>query len=457
VDRTAAEVTVDSVPTTTLGGPPVSLSRLNLSGRLADQNGIRSVEICQGPRCDNTALQPSSREWSYSDGLAAPMAIGSCSSTRLERTFAIPESYSVGEVRLGLQVEIGLRDRLVLELTSPSGMTWQLLGDDFDRSTDFGNLSVILSDRAAAGLSALRASQVLTAGGFAAFVRPHLPLAIFNGQVAAGNWKLSLCQDNSDGEQATYRGAQLWVEPPNTQPVAGSWHTSLNFGALDDVDQTVFVYGTDAAGNRSLVPQALTFRIDNVTPVLNITQFTPQLTILPNLAPQTVLTGNVSDGGKVVRVLAYVRDPDGIGSSVRPLVNEDLTWQVQLQPMKVGTYQLWLAAEDEAGNLTPVGPFIIEVAGIPESPLHLLAPEAPPTPTVPITTTLPVTPTTTLPLPGPTETPVPVVPPGDTVPTPTPPTTSTVGLAPGALSNTTWATGLVPGHDMSWRWFPVER
>jgi hypothetical protein len=97
-------------------------------------------------------------------------------------------------------------------------------------------------------------------------------------------------------------------------------------------------------------------------------QVNTDLVMTPDLAEQTVLVGSASDGGKVVRMHAYVRDPEGIGSSLRPLVNDDLSWQVQLQPMKVGIYRVWVAVEDEAGNQSTAGPFPVNVAEIPANP-----------------------------------------------------------------------------------------
>ncbi len=131
---------------------------------------------------------------------------------------------------------------------------------------------MILSDRAGAGLAALRANQALVSGGFGTFVRPYQPLAEFRGQRAAGTWKLSVCRQESKGTQALYHGAQLWVEPPNTSPLSGSWQSFIKLPAMDDEEQTWLVYGIDEAGNRSAEPQTLTLRVDNVTPELTVQQ-----------------------------------------------------------------------------------------------------------------------------------------------------------------------------------------
>jgi hypothetical protein len=135
--------------------------------------------------------------------------------------------------------------------------------------------------------------------------------------------------------------------------------------------------------------------------VLSVIQVNTEVVMSPDLTAQTVLIGSVSDGGKIVRMHAYVRDPEGIGSSLRPLVNDDLSWQVELQPMKVGTYLVWVAVEDEAGNQTTAGPFAVHVAEIPANPMDEVDTPASVTPTVTITTTQTITPTVTV---TPTET-----------------------------------------------------
>jgi len=164
---------------------------------------------------------------------------------------------------------------------------------------------------------------------------------------------------------------------------------------------------------------------------------------------------------------AYARDPEGIGQSLRPVVNDDLTWQVQLQPMKVGIHHVWVAAEDEAGNLTTAGPFNVDVAGILENSMNLLGPVVTPTPTAIITTTLPLTPTMTItstgtitptltPIPQPTETPTPVPLPTVT-PTPTITTTfeipSTAAILPILSPASIWIEVLTPNLTGRWSWF----
>jgi hypothetical protein len=449
VDRTPQTVTVGAVPTHTVGSPPVSLSQINLRGQIRDNIGVSSVEICQGSQCATSVSQYSTREWNTLDELTDPLTIGDCNGGGLQRTFMVAEEGTIGEIRLGFQAEIANRDRLVVKLTSPSGMSWQLIGNDFDPSTNYSNLSVILSDQAEVGVSDLRSDQALTAEGFGASVRPMQPLSIFRGQAASGAWMLSVCQEDSQGEPAFYHGAQLWVEPPNTAPLSGSWQTAIPLKALDDEEQTLLVYGIDEAGNRSPVPETLTFQIDNVTPEINVTKVISQINILPDLSPQTVLEGNVTDGGQIVRMHGYFRDPEGVDSSMRPVVNEDLSWQMTLQPMLAGTYLVWVAAEDQAGNLTTAGPFEVEVGGIVAIPSFEIAPRSAITPTVAITSTQTTPPTitpapiitdTVTPMPLPTETPLPVPLP-DATSTPIPPATVFVAVLAPLLQ---WSPPLSP-------------
>lgn len=374
VDRTAPEVVASSTVTHTLGGRPRSLGILSLDGQVRDNYGLQGVEVCLEGHCVPASTHFPVQEWSYADSPVEPEAIGACGGGELVREFTVPENYEVGEIRLGLQAEIADRDGLVVRLTSPRGTSWELVGNDFDLSTNYANWNVVLADSALAGLHALRADQPLISRAFGQTVRPLQPLAVFRGEAAGGAWRLSMCDAGGGGERGEYHGAQLWVDPPNTAPLSGTWHATHQFGALDDVEQTLLVYGIDEAGNRSPVPQALTFRVDNVTPVLTVTQVVTQVQMQPDLAPVTVLAGTAADGGTVARLHAYIRDPEGIGASSRPVVDENLAWHLPLQPMMAGSYQVWVAAEDEAGNLTTAGPFSVEVTGIVQPPAKLYLP-----------------------------------------------------------------------------------
>ena len=393
VDRSGPQITASSAPTRTISGPPVSLSLLNLKGLVDDNVGVKGVELCLAEQCSPAVTQFQSQETSYSDMPAAPMAIGACGGGELVRSFTVPENFSVGDIRLGFQAEIANRDRLSVTLSSPNGTSWELVNDDYDTSTNYANLNVVLADWAAAGLYSLRASQALTSGGFGQFVRPAQPLSVFRNQSAAGTWRLSMCDTSGDGQPGLFRGAQLWVEPPNTAPLSGSWQAWYKFPALDDKEQTLLVYGIDEAGNRSTTPQALTFQVDNVTPLLNVTQVISQVTMQPDLAPVQVLAGSVSDGGNVARMIATIRDPEGYSTTQRPVVDENLNWSLSLQPMMAGSYQVWVAADDEAGNQITAGPFTVEVAGIPVNDLTVIRPTVTMTPTATITPTLTLTPT----------------------------------------------------------------
>jgi len=159
---------------------------------------------------------------------------------------------------------------------------------------------------------------------------------------------------------------------------------------------------------------------------LTVAQLFSPVIIQPDLAPVMVMVGSISDGGKVKRMHAFIRDPEGQGLSVRPLVEEGLTWSLSFQPMVAGMYQVWIAAEDEAGNLTVAGPFTVvaETITVVESvPAMTIPPVIPtetpwligtPTPTFTetptplwIDTPTPAPSLTDMPLPTLTETPVP--------------------------------------------------
>ncbi len=136
VDHTGPQVEVGDLPTQIPVGPPISLGLLNLKGLVHDNVGVNGVEVCQGSQCQRVVTQLAARDWGYADTVSSPLAIGVCGSGTLERSFSVPEEYTVGDIRLGFQAEIANRDGLVLKLTSPSGLSWQLTGDDYDLSTN---------------------------------------------------------------------------------------------------------------------------------------------------------------------------------------------------------------------------------------------------------------------------------------------------------------------------------
>ena len=88
----------------------------------------------------------------------------------------------------------------------------------------------------------------------------------------------------------------------------GQWSFTLSAPNQEDyVAYTISVYGIDRAGNRATQPTQGTFIVDNVAPVLTVTQ-------LINTAPLTyslpVLNIAATDGGGLAQALVFVEAPN---------------------------------------------------------------------------------------------------------------------------------------------------
>jgi uncharacterized repeat protein (TIGR01451 family) len=93
---------------------------------------------------------------------------------------------------------------------------------------------------------------------------------------------------------------------------------------------------------------------------MTVTHIITQVPIGPDLAPLAVLTGTVTDGGKVLRLFAVVIGPDG-QQHLQPVAHDGANWSFGLQAASAGEYTVWIMAEDMAGNQTTAGPFPVYV------------------------------------------------------------------------------------------------
>jgi uncharacterized repeat protein (TIGR01451 family) len=128
-------------------------------------------------------------------------------------------------------------------------------------------------------------------------------------------------------------------------------------GALDYVTRTLTISATDRLGNGLPEPLALRVVFDGVAPVLTATQ---RLAQVPADSAETVLSGDVTDGGPGVDVSLRVQPPRGEPTRVGA-ARDGSAWWFDLPAATPGQYILWADAEDVAGNLTTAGPFTVTV------------------------------------------------------------------------------------------------
>jgi subtilisin-like proprotein convertase family protein len=413
VDTVPPTVTAE-LPVAALTGLPASLRTLRLGGRLADNHGAAGVEVCLQGTCRSarTALDGPPRLRSYADQPDVAVPLAACDAGGVQRSFVVDEAFAVRSLSLGLRAEHGERGQIRAELVSPAGTRVRVLSGETALGGDGQNLMVLLTDAAGGRVLQQGGDHDLSLPGFLYVARPDEPLSAFVGEEAAGTWTLSICDAEAGGEEGSYLGGRLVLQPQNTAAPAGTWSGRLALPELDGVAQTLTVYGLDEAGNRSTQPFSTTFRVDNVAPVLAVTEAISQAQLTPDLAPLDVLAGTVADGGQVRRLFAAIITPEG-QLHLQPVTRAGDGWSFALRAGSAGVYRIRIVAEDLAGNRTTAGPVEVAVAGIPLPHGLVYLPlifkgsgesERAPEPTATITPTLTITPTWTV---TPTLTPAP--------------------------------------------------
>jgi uncharacterized repeat protein (TIGR01451 family) len=143
-------------------------------------------------------------------------------------------------------------------------------------------------------------------------------------------------------------------------PGAASSHWSqwmIARGALDYVTKTLTIRATDSLGNSMAQALEVPVVFDNVLPVLGANQILVQV---PLSSTETVLNGEVTDGGPDVAVSVRVRPPKG-DVKRKAAARDRSSWWFDLPAEVPGSYTLWVDAEDLAGNVTTAGPFTVDV------------------------------------------------------------------------------------------------
>lgn len=367
---------VDTVPPTVTAqlatvaggtGLPTTGSALYLSGRVGDNRGAAGVEVCLAGACESSRFQAETtpRLRTYSDLPASPLPMAAvCGSSEIRRTFTVTESFSLAGVGFGFRAVHPDRDQIRAELVSPGGTRLLLLDDSGDLSTQFQNYSVLLFDAASVGRHELQGDQDPDVPGYQQLARPLNPLQGLVAEDPAGTWTLVLCNTNPDGESGVYLDSQLFLQPQDTAVPAGTWSHRLPLPQLDGIPQTVEIYGLDNAGNRTIQPWTAAFVVDNVAPALTVTEVISQVHLAPDLTPSMVLGGMVTDGGLVRRIFARIQTPLGQFRS-EPAARDGDAWSFAFRPTMPGAHTIRIVAEDQAGNQATMGPFVVEVAGVP--------------------------------------------------------------------------------------------
>lgn len=131
--------------------------------------------------------------------------------SQIVRTFNVATSYIVGDIDLGIRLEHTYRADLRITLRSPAGTTVQVM---WGVGGSGNNLHDRFDDEAATNISAHNGTvtdpTTPTGLPYSHSFRPTQPFTAFDGQNAAGNWTLVIC-DAAGVDTGTFRRADLFI------------------------------------------------------------------------------------------------------------------------------------------------------------------------------------------------------------------------------------------------------
>ncbi|MEE9434971.1 MAG: proprotein convertase P-domain-containing protein [Sphingorhabdus sp.] len=164
-----------------------------------------------------TIALPAHAQLQYTNSVDGPVNENAtpCSSP-LIRDFNVTDSFTVGDVDIGIMMNHTYRGDLLMWLTSPAGPRIQIFtGTGGTRN----NFNVLLDDGAAQNVTAHNSNDTAGAGTtvppYQRLFRPAGALTPFNGQNGSGMWRLEIC-DRFNLDAGDFRQADLFLMPIST-------------------------------------------------------------------------------------------------------------------------------------------------------------------------------------------------------------------------------------------------
>ncbi|MEM7030805.1 MAG: LamG-like jellyroll fold domain-containing protein [Chloroflexota bacterium] len=371
VDAIPPELTLSQSTTDGFGDGVIGLADTLLTGTIADNYLVDSVEICDvvagEESCEladltldeNAEVQQIYR---YDDVPNSPMTINAATSCDdqgnggIVRTFNVPDNFVIADVDFGINLDHEFRDDISVYLTSPEGTEIPIIYENFD----VDNYDVLLNDAVTLVIDDDRVSHDTSAPYYENERSSYSYFSAFRFEQAQGVWTMRICDDFPDEDDGAYNRSQLILHsttlPENT---SADWAYTLPIdeGNRDTVN-TLRIYGLDSVGNRTATPIELTYEVDTTAPTITVTE--QQLRFDPQ-ATSPALAGTVSDGSDLQTVELKALSPNS-QEIVETLTLNNGAWSVVTTTNTFstkGTYQIWVEAEDVAGNRNSVGPYSV--------------------------------------------------------------------------------------------------
>jgi uncharacterized repeat protein (TIGR01451 family) len=212
----------------------------------------------------------------YSNTTGGAIADNNCAAAaRVTRVFNVPIGYIVADVNLGVLITHTYRSDLRIDLTSPAGTTVTIM--TWTGNVQAGdNVNDLFDDEALGALTAhvTGANDPLTPTPppYSHSFRPSSPLSAFDGQNAAGDWTMTVC-DAVAADTGTFNHADLFITPApaaiTTTKISGAISDGISAanpkfipGAIISYCITISNAGPSHAVNinaADVIPAALTY------------------------------------------------------------------------------------------------------------------------------------------------------------------------------------------------------
>jgi subtilisin-like proprotein convertase family protein len=130
----------------------------------------------------------------------------------LVRNFAVSQIYTVADVNIGVLMAHTYRGDVRFYLQSPAGTRVQLINNI---GTTRNNVNVLFDDAASNPISSHTSNNDSATAGttvppYQRTFRPFQALSAFNGQEAAGTWRLEVC-DSLNADSGTFYQSDLFL------------------------------------------------------------------------------------------------------------------------------------------------------------------------------------------------------------------------------------------------------
>jgi hypothetical protein len=307
-----------------------------------------------------------------------------CGGAPLVKTITVPDSFTISRVRFGLAAELTRRGLLKAVLRSPQGTEATLLSSSAAAGK---NISVLFDDLSVTPI-ANDALDHPASPGYVFGRRPEGTLSNFAGEVAKGDWTLTLCgQGPLSADFGKYLSAELILDRDIAQPAETvRWQVPVPKAPnVDAQQQEVTFIAVDSSGNQS-TPLVVKYIVDTVAPRIDVTTLPQSQVTLGDDLPPVTLGGTASDGGGVANIYVILEDPNGEwavmnvdwdgGASATAAsfgaraAAAGSPWTFSFTPDQPGTYHITVESVDRAGNQTSAGPF--DVVSLQKQPVAIL-------------------------------------------------------------------------------------